>query len=67
MECCVERRTNSIMDVVTKILLKVAKIVLKLAKVLWKLGLLNEDTISMVGGYLGGVDFGSITDGLNLG
>lgn len=58
------------MDVAIKVILKIAKIILKLAKVLWKLGLLNEDTISMVGGYLGGIDLGNInidniTDGLH--
>ncbi len=59
------------MDVVIKILLKVVKIVAKFAKVLWKLGLLNEETISMAGDFLGGLDLGdfdasSITEGLGL-
>ncbi|MBQ6164059.1 MAG: hypothetical protein IJK23_06250 [Clostridia bacterium] len=58
------------METVVKVFLKIAKIVLKLAKVLWKLGLLNEETISMAGSYLGGlnlgdIDLGSIADGLN--
>ncbi|MBQ6019453.1 MAG: hypothetical protein IJL26_04655 [Clostridia bacterium] len=58
------------MESAVKVILKIAKIILKLAKVLWKLGLLNSETISMVSGYLGGlnlgdIDIGSITDGLH--